>query len=86
MTNYKEKFAKLIYLEELENTEIMTQYSLCSVAFQRHGQYLSLEVPGLAEKRPSLALGDVAIIRQFNRQEAFEGKVFFFFFLSAQKV
>ena len=75
MANYKEKFAKLIYLEELENTEIMNQYSLCSVSFQRHGQYLSLEVPGLAEKRPSLALGDVAIIRQYNRQEAFEGSI-----------
>ena len=84
MTNYKEKFAKLIYLEELENTEIMTQYSLCSVAFQRHGQYLSLEVPGLAEKRPSLALGDVAIIRQFNRKEAFEGTVFLATFFATQ--
>ena len=74
MSNYKDKFSKLIYLEELENTEIMSQYSLCSVVFQRHGPYLSLEVPGLAEKRPSLALGDIAIVRQYNQQEAFEGK------------
>ena len=72
---YRLNFQFILRFPELENTEIMTQYSLCSVVFQRHGPYLSLDVPGLAEKRPSLALGDVAIVRQFNRQEAFEGKI-----------
>ena len=33
-------------------------FSLSNMAFQVQGSYLSLEVPGLAERRPSLAIGE----------------------------
>ena len=59
--NYKDKFSNLLHLEEIEQGEQMTRFSMAEVAFCPQGQYLSLDVPGLAEKRPSLALGDTAI-------------------------
>ena len=59
--NYKEKFSNLLHLEEIEQGEQMSRYSMAEVAFSPQGQYLSLDVPGLAEKRPSLAIGDTAI-------------------------
>ena len=41
----------------------MSRFTLVEVPFVPQGQYLSLDVPGLAEKRPSLAIGDTAIAR-----------------------
>ncbi len=67
IANYKDKFANLLYLEELEQLEQMSQYCLNQVTFQVQGPYLALEVPGLAEKRPSLAIGDAAIATLSNQ-------------------
>ena len=61
--NYKEKFSNLLHLEEIEQGEQMSRFTLVEVPFVPQGQYLSLDVPGLAEKRPSLAIGDTAIAR-----------------------
>ena len=53
----------------------MARYTLAEVTFIQSGQYLSLEVPGLAEKRPSLAIGDTAIAKLSNdpRAQSYEG-------------
>lgn len=59
---YKERFHALLYLEETAMTLNLQQYEIESAIMRRHGEYLVLEVPGLAEKRPSLITGDRAII------------------------
>lgn len=59
---YKERFHALLYLEEISQILNLQQYSIESAVMRRHGDYLALEVPGLAERRPSLLVGDRAII------------------------
>ncbi|XP_072754735.1 probable RNA helicase armi [Anoplolepis gracilipes] len=59
---YKERFHALLYLEEITQVLNLQQYSIESAVMRRHGDYLGLEVPGLAEKRPSLLPGDKALI------------------------
>lgn len=59
ISNYCDKLHALLYLEEIEMTIRMRSYDMVRVNFGRiGGEYLSLEVPGLAEKRPSLLVGD----------------------------
>lgn len=62
--NYEKKFNALLYLEEISMNEQMKQYDMKGVVFQRQGGCLALEVPGLAEKRPSIMLGDSVHARQ----------------------
>lgn len=41
----------------------MRAYDMENVSMRTRGLYLSLEVPGLAEKRPSLVHGDFIFVR-----------------------
>jgi len=41
----------------------MRAYDMENVSMKRRGIYLSLEVPGLAERRPSLVHGDFIFVR-----------------------
>lgn len=41
----------------------MRAYDMENVSMKRRGLYLSLEVPGLAERRPSLVHGDFIFAR-----------------------
>lgn len=41
----------------------MRAYDMENVSMRRRGIYLSLEVPGLAERRPSLVHGDFIFVR-----------------------
>jgi len=64
MLNYSDRFHMLLYLEEIQGILDMQKYDLERVCFRiagPGGQFLALEVPGLAEKRPSLLLGDRVI-------------------------
>ncbi|XP_076244861.1 putative RNA helicase armitage [Calliopsis andreniformis] len=61
-TSYKDRFHALLYLEEIAQTIDMQQYSIESTVMRQCGEYLVMEVPGLAEKRPSLLIGDRAIV------------------------
>lgn len=56
--NYCAFFRALLNIEEVILEEEMHGYDMEYVAFGRRGPYLTLEVPGLAEKRPSLVFGD----------------------------
>ena len=57
--NYPEKFQALLYLEEAAMLVRMKAYHMHGVIMMHAGADLVLEVPGLAEKRPSLMLGKV---------------------------
>jgi len=59
---YKEHFHALLYLEEVAQTLDFQQYNMESAIMRQCGHYLVLQVPGLAEKRPSLLVGDRAIV------------------------
>lgn len=59
---YKERFHALLYLEEIATVLNLQQYNINSASMRRCGNYLVLEVSGLSEKRPSLIIGDKAII------------------------
>ncbi|XP_069701618.1 probable RNA helicase armi [Periplaneta americana] len=81
ISNYCERFHALLYLEEIELKLNMERYDMKNVCFRLAGpggEFLSLEVPGLAEKRPSLLLGDRVIASSPNEGDAgiqFEGYI-----------
>ncbi|XP_028773549.1 probable RNA helicase SDE3 [Neltuma alba] len=57
--NYASYFKTLVMMEELQLEEDMRTYDMeCVTMRKRTYQFLSLEVPGLAERRPSLVHGD----------------------------
>ncbi|KAJ9700394.1 hypothetical protein PVL29_005951 [Vitis rotundifolia] len=57
--NYESYFKTLLIMEEIRMEEDMRSYDMECVTMRRKGtQFLTLEVPGLAEKRPSLVHGD----------------------------
>ncbi|XP_063245022.1 probable RNA helicase armi isoform X2 [Bacillus rossius redtenbacheri] len=59
--NYSDRFHSLLYVEEIDATVKLRRFDMERANFQfagPGGQYLSLEVPGLAEKRPSVIVGD----------------------------
>ena len=60
--NYIKKFERLLHLEEIATVKQVNQYRIEGAILRSCGPYLSLEVAGLAEKRPSLVLGDAAIV------------------------
>lgn len=57
MSNYKEKFSTLLWLEEIHAEIELKEYNMSGVVLKRKGDLLVLEVPGLAESRPSLYAG-----------------------------
>ena len=57
MSNYKEKFSTLLWLEEIHAEIELKEYNMSAVTLKRNGDLLILEVPGLAESRPSLYAG-----------------------------
>ncbi|KAK8923982.1 putative RNA helicase SDE3 [Platanthera zijinensis] len=62
--NYARYFSALISMEEIDLEEKMRAYDMESVTMRRrYDQFLSLEVPGLAEKRPSLVRGDFIFVQ-----------------------
>ncbi|XWS13674.1 hypothetical protein CRYUN_Cryun36dG0058600 [Craigia yunnanensis] len=56
--NYASYFKHLLILEELQLEEDMRAYNMENIKMRKNGKFLSLQVPGLAERRPSLVHGD----------------------------
>uniref|UniRef100_A0A8D0G8M2 RNA helicase Mov10l1 n=1 Tax=Sphenodon punctatus TaxID=8508 RepID=A0A8D0G8M2_SPHPU len=47
LSNYKEKFSTLLWLEEIHAEMEMKDFSVCGVTLKRNGNLLVLEVPGI---------------------------------------
>ncbi|XP_021566201.1 RNA helicase Mov10l1-like, partial [Carlito syrichta] len=63
MSNYKEKFSTLLWLEEIQAKTELTKYKMSGVLLKRNRNLLVLEVPGLTESTPSLYAGDTLILK-----------------------
>ncbi|XP_054426454.1 LOW QUALITY PROTEIN: RNA helicase Mov10l1 [Pteronotus mesoamericanus] len=63
MSNYKEKFSTLLWLEEIHAEIELKEYNMSGVTLKRNGDLLVLEVPGLSESRPSLYAGDKLVLK-----------------------
>ncbi|XP_053775794.1 RNA helicase Mov10l1 [Desmodus rotundus] len=63
MSNYKEKFSTLLWLEEIHAEVELKEYNMSGVTLKRRADSLVLEVPGLAEGRPSLYAGDKLVLK-----------------------
>ncbi|KAG0692718.1 RNA helicase Mov10l1 [Chionoecetes opilio] len=59
--NYQKRFSLLLHLEEIKMTQQMREFDMARACFTMCGEFLSLTVPGLAEKRPSLMIGDTVV-------------------------
>lgn len=62
--NYAPFFKTLVIMEELKLEDDMRSFGMENVTMRRKGtQYLTLNVPGLAERRPSLVHGDSIFVK-----------------------
>uniref|UniRef100_A0AAR5P8T6 RNA helicase n=1 Tax=Dendroctonus ponderosae TaxID=77166 RepID=A0AAR5P8T6_DENPD len=76
--NYEEKFHTLLHMEEITNLMLIRQYDQDRACFIKNGEFLMLEIENLAERRPSIVLGDRIIasdtLTQTNQE--YEGNVY----------
>ncbi|KAK4434783.1 putative RNA helicase SDE3 [Sesamum alatum] len=69
-TNYGSFFKTLLAMEEIKLEEYMRAYNMeCVTMKSNQKQFLSLEVPGLAEKRPSLVNWDYIFVKLATEDE-----------------
>ncbi|XP_038054023.1 RNA helicase Mov10l1-like [Patiria miniata] len=67
LDNFSRRFSALLHLEEIRMDEDMRQFDMERVSMRpRGGEFLSLEVPGLAEGRPSVLIGDKIVVTHPN--------------------
>lgn len=57
-SNYVERMSLAIYLDEIAMEMAFKEYHLPRARFEDHDKYLKLEVSDVAEKRPSIIIGD----------------------------
>ncbi|XP_030759225.1 probable RNA helicase armi, partial [Sitophilus oryzae] len=56
--NYEEKFHTLLHMDEIVQLMHMRRYNQDRVCFIPNGEFLMLEIENLAERRPSIVIGD----------------------------
>lgn len=59
--NMHSRFSTLLWLEELHAEREMKEFAINGALLRKGAGYLHLEVPGLAEGRPSLNIGEEAL-------------------------
>nr|XP_032625295.1 RNA helicase Mov10l1 [Chelonoidis abingdonii] len=67
--NYKANLSTLLWLEEIHAEMEIKEFSMSGVILKKNGNFLVLEVPGLAEGRPSLYAGDKVILKSQDYSE-----------------
>ncbi|KAK3042186.1 hypothetical protein RJ639_001306 [Escallonia herrerae] len=68
--SYVSYFTTLVNMEEIKLEEDMRSYDMECVYMRSKGQFLTLEVPGLAEKRPSLVCRDHIFAKLANEDDS----------------
>ncbi|CAG9565265.1 unnamed protein product [Danaus chrysippus] len=68
--NYMKYFHHLLWWEEIIARINLRKYNMKRVYLKLNGELLEMEVPGLAEKRPSLLRGDYVYLRSQNNPES----------------
>ncbi|KAI9508245.1 RNA helicase [Russula earlei] len=63
LANHCDVFCKLLWLEEIVMEDALRVFDMESVTLSKHGVYYHLSVPGLAEKRPSVIIGDIIVVK-----------------------
>jgi hypothetical protein len=61
-SDHIEQLRKLLIMEQYKMEQDLAFYSMPAAKMKRDGQYLVLPVPGLAEKRPSVLIGDAVMV------------------------
>uniref|UniRef100_A0A3Q3VQZ5 RNA helicase n=1 Tax=Mola mola TaxID=94237 RepID=A0A3Q3VQZ5_MOLML len=56
--NMRSRFSTLLWLEELHAERELKEFTINGALLRKGAAYLHLEVPGLAEGRPSISIGD----------------------------
>ncbi|KAJ8952961.1 hypothetical protein NQ318_006578 [Aromia moschata] len=73
--NYRAFWHNVLWFEEMGQILMLQRYNMENVKMVRNGNMLSLEVPGLAEKRPSVIVGDMIDIRVHDDHTAYRGVI-----------
>ena len=58
MTNMQRRFSTLLWLDELHAENELREFSISGALLRKGAVHLHLEVPGLAEGRPNLFIGE----------------------------
>ncbi|XP_035258113.1 RNA helicase Mov10l1 [Anguilla anguilla] len=58
------RFSALLWLEELHAEQELREFSLSAALLRKGAHYLHLEVPGVAEGRPSVFIGDRVVLKK----------------------
>ncbi|KAF8954804.1 P-loop containing nucleoside triphosphate hydrolase protein [Flammula alnicola] len=74
---YDPHFKHLLWVEEYKMEQDLERYDMLRTALNRHNNYYYLSVPGLAEKRPSVLIGDRIFVQEQGATDGrwFEGHV-----------
>ncbi|KAI0747145.1 P-loop containing nucleoside triphosphate hydrolase protein [Daedaleopsis nitida] len=73
--NYALFFQNLLYIEEHRERDDLSMYDMIGVEFDKQGRLFALHVHGLAEKRPSVAIGDTIVAQNSTGGATFKGVV-----------
>ncbi|KAF6757614.1 RNA helicase [Ephemerocybe angulata] len=68
---YARHFKCLLWAEEFRTEADLARYDMLGVTLSKHNRYYYLAIPGLAEKRPSVLVGDRMLVQ---RQDAPSGQ------------
>ncbi|KAF8632166.1 hypothetical protein AX17_004907 [Amanita inopinata Kibby_2008] len=70
-------FRHLLWIEEVRTEQDLERYDIPDATLQKHNSYYYIEVPGLAEKRPSVLVGDRILVQRHGATEGhwYEGFV-----------
>ncbi|KAG1741528.1 RNA helicase [Suillus paluster] len=76
-STYSRYFKTLLWTEEHRMERDLEHYDISDAQLVYHQQYYHLEVPGLAEKRPSVLIGDRFLVQKHGAVEGhwYEGNV-----------